>query len=427
MIKDRLHNGIFKATLIYTLSDGFCKALSFVMLPLVSYYLIPSQLGIAANFEVLLSIIMLLAGQAIVNSLPYFYYNRSKNEVRNIVSSLIYIIIFFNIVFFGLVLIFTNSIYSYLHIGLALQLLTILTCISQLLCNINFILYRLENKPFLFAKLQIVQSIIYILLILLLVVEWRMGAVGKILCSVLTFSLMALLHIYLMARRKLIIFSVNKVIIKELLKFGIPLLPHALSFWIKSGMDKILLTAFCGLTVNGLYSMALSFGGIYTIFNNAFSNAYIPYLQSRINKMTPEKANSEKIEFVKLTYCIGLLFCALSLMIVIICKLLINYVLDPKYLPSFQFIPWIIFSLTIYSFYGLVIQYPYTVKKTFGLGIITFGSSLVQLFFSYILLYSFGSNGIKYSLIIGSLFTMFGVWWYSNKVYPLPWFSWYKK
>ena len=32
--------------------------------------------------------------------------------------------------------------------------------------------------------------------------------------------------------------------LKKLLKFGIPLLPHSLSFWFKSGFDKILLTIY---------------------------------------------------------------------------------------------------------------------------------------------------------------------------------------
>ena len=39
--------------LIYILSDGITKALSFLILPFVSFYLIPEQLGIAANFDVL--------------------------------------------------------------------------------------------------------------------------------------------------------------------------------------------------------------------------------------------------------------------------------------------------------------------------------------------------------------------------------------
>lgn len=86
--------------LIYILSDGITKALSFLILPFVSFYLIPEQLGIAANFDVLQSILMLLAGQAIVNALPYFYYDRSREEIGLLVSNLLFIIIAVNFRFF---------------------------------------------------------------------------------------------------------------------------------------------------------------------------------------------------------------------------------------------------------------------------------------------------------------------------------------
>ena len=87
---------------------------------------------------------------------------------------------------------------------------------------------------------------------------------------------------------------------------------------------------------------------------------------------------------------------------------MVHYVLSEQYASSFQYIPWIILSSTIYSFYGLVIQYPYTVKKTFGLGLVTFLGSAFQLLLTFLLVKTIGADGIKYSLVIGSLTIMFG-------------------
>lgn len=148
--------------LIYILSDGITKALSFLILPFVSFYLIPEQLGIAANFDVLQSILMLLAGQAIVNALPYFYYDRSREEIGLLVSNLLFIIIAVNLCFLIIILLIYGLIDEYLHIGLFLQLLTLISVIANLLLSINLILYRLEEKPFVFLKLQLLQSLIYV-------------------------------------------------------------------------------------------------------------------------------------------------------------------------------------------------------------------------------------------------------------------------
>lgn len=175
--------------LIYILSDGITKALSFLILPFVSFYLIPEQLGIAANFDVLQSILMLLAGQAIVNALPYFYYDRSREEIGLLVSNLLFIIIAVNLCFLIIILLIYGLIDEYLHIGLFLQLLTLISVIANLLLSINLILYRLEEKPFVFLKLQLLQSLIYVFLLILLVVCLRKEALGKIYSAVFSCSI----------------------------------------------------------------------------------------------------------------------------------------------------------------------------------------------------------------------------------------------
>ena len=418
-----MKSSIFRSTIIYTLTDGLSKALSFLVLPFISYYLIPEQLGIVANFDVLQSIVMLLAGQAIVNGLPYFYYERSHEKVAVLVSNLIYIIVFVNLAFSLIIILLHGVIEEYLYIGIALQFLTLISVVAQLISNINSVLYRLEEKPFAFARIQILQTIIYLSLLVYLVFILKMEAVGKIYSFVISCACMSLFNAYLLYKRGYIVWKYSRNSIKELLHFGIPLLPHSLSFWLKGGMDKVLLTTYCGLGANGLYSMAMSFGAIYAIFNTAFSNAYVPYLQKKLNLMTNDNGAEEKAKIVRNSYKIACLFILLYFIVVGICWVVIYFVLDHKYKQSFQFVPWILLALTFNAFYSLVIQYPYSVKKTFGLGIITFICSIVQLALTYFLIILYGMDGIKYSLVLGAMITMIGVWWYSNRVYPMPWFK----
>ena len=418
-----LKSSLLKNSVIYTLTDGISKGVAFLALPLISRYLIPEELGIAANFDVLQNIISLLAGQAIVNSMPYFYYGKSREAQAQIVSNLLFIVIAANVLMSLFILVFTGVLDSYLHIGLSLQLLTIVSVMAHLVTGLNLILFRLEDKPYSFSWLQIIQTLLYFALLVLLVVHFRLSALGKIYSSIIAFSAMAIVHIVLLIKRKYLTLSISKKGIGELLRFGVPLLPHSLSFWFKSGIDKIIITSFCGLAVNGLYSMAMSFGALYTIFNNAFSNSYIPYLQKRLKNFTPENTEIEKTRIVKLSYTIMSGFIFLYFIVVFVCWLATKYVLDPQYADSFQFIPWIILGLTFHSMYGLVIQFPYSVKKTLGMGIITFSGSLVQLLLTYLLVSNIGINGIKISYALGSFIIMVGVWIYSNKVYPMPWFN----
>lgn len=422
LVLEKFRSRLFKKMFVYTIADGLSKALSFLVLPLVSVYLVPEQLGIATNFDVIKNILMLLAGQTLIGALPYFYYDRNKEQVGVLIFNLLLTIAVCLILFTAVILFFNSLIEEYLHIGLWLQLLSVISVFAQMVSDINLQLYRLEEKAKTFGILQIIQCVVYLSLLILFVVILRLEAVGKIMSLVSGISLMMMVHLFLLKKRKYILFKINKDEIKGLLRYGLPLLPHALSFWIKGGMDKILITTFCGLSANGLYSMALSFGGAYSIFSSSFSSAFVPYLQKRLRQISPENEEEEKKSIVKLSYKIFLLFILLGTILVVACWVAINYLLSSNYQGAFQFIPFIMAGLTIYSFYTLVIQYPFMVKKTKCLGMITFCGSILQMLITYVLVSTIGVDGVKYSLVIGASIIVSAVWWYSNKVFPMPWF-----
>ena len=415
-------NPVLKNSIVYMTADAFTRGISFLLLPIVSKYLLPEELGIAANFDVLQSILALLAGMATINAISYFFYKNPKEKIARLVSSLVLIIIVASMAFSLVIFMTAGYIQNYLHIGIALQLLAVVSTIALLVSDISKLLYRLEEKPYKFAALQLGQSILYIILQLFMVVHLEMQALGRIYSLVFSLLTFSILHIALLYKRGYLIWKFDTTSIKELLHFGLPLLPHSLSFWLKSGMDKILLTAYCGLAVNGLYSMAMSFGAIYSICEISFIKAYSPYLQKRISQFTPLNTGQEKILLVKQAYGFGALFIILYFVVMGICWLGIRYMVDVKYLPCFEFIPWILLSGTLHIFYSLTIEYIYTAKKTIGLGIITFIGSVIQLLLTYVLLRYLGKDGIKISMVVGSAIIMAGVWWYSNKVYPMPWF-----
>lgn len=423
LLKRKKKTNLIKNSLIYVGADAFARVVSFLLLPIVSRYLIPEQLGIAANFDVLQNILSLLGGMATVNGLAYYFYKSSKKEIASLVSSLIFLIVGSNVIFAVVIFFLHANIEGYLHLGIGLQLLAVSSTVALLVSDIDKLLFRLEDKPYKFAILQFGQSVFYILLQLFLVVHLEMQAVGRIYSLVASLLLFSIVHVIILIRKGYLRFIYDPVAIKELLHFGVPLLPHAMSFWIKSGMDKILLTTYCGLAVNGLYSMAMTFGAIYTMCEMSFFKSYSPYLQKRISLFTPENETKEKYRIVKQAYTIAGGFGILYFVLLAFCWVAIYHVVDSRYIPCFEFIPWILLSCTIHIFYSLTIEYIYTAKKTGGLSVITFSGSLFQLLMTYLLVKNFGADGIKYSIILGGVVIMLGIWVYSNRVYPMPWFK----
>lgn len=416
-----LHKSLVKETFVYTLTDAIGKAMSFILLPIVSYYLSPSELGIATNFTVLTTLIILLAGLAIVNSIPYFFYEQDKSENICLISNLMILCIGSSLIIGAIAVCFYQQIFDYLQIDIHIQLLGVVFVVASLISNINLSLLRMENNSKHFAILQILQIVLHTLFVVLFVIVLKGGGIGKIYAEVMVFCVVGAIHLTMLLKKGYVNFHLQMTWIRKLLHFGLPLLPHSVSFWLKSGMDKVFITTYCGLQFNGLYSMAISVSSVYTMLMQSFFNAYTPYLQKRLAKLDGSLFFVEKINIVKQIYLIYALFGAVGCIAISVSWIIFHYFIDLKYLPAMSYIPLIILANFIYTFYNFTIEFIYKVKKTFVMGIITFTCSLIQMFLSYMLIKSYGVMGAVYSLLIGNTLITLSISIYSNMVYRMPW------
>lgn len=423
-IRHNIKNPLFKETFIYTLTDVIGKAMSFVLLPIVSFYMPPDELGLATNFTVITSLISLFAGLAVVNSLPYFFYEQDKNENRTMISNLLLICTVLSGGLGFIIFCIHQIIETYLQLSLYLQILGVLFVLGMLSSQVSLILMRLENRSKQFASLQIFQIVFHAAAVLLWVIYMRKGGVGKIYAETFVYIIMGLIHLFILHKKGYISFRWDSKWVRTLVKFGAPLLPHSISFWFKSGMDKVFITTYCGLQFNGLYSMAISISAIYTILVNSFFNAYTPYLQKLLIKFDDGKRHwEEKQRIVRQTYILFGLFGLVGVFALACSWFIFHYMIDSKYLQALDYMPLILFANFIYTFYNFTIQYIYKMKKTLIMGLITFIGSIIQLLFSYILIRLYGVMGAVYSFLIGNVLITIGIAIYSNRVYEMPWLN----
>lgn len=418
---------LVKETFVYTATDAFGRAMGFLLLPFVSYYMPPDELGIATNFTVLTTIITLLAGQAVVNALPYFFYEQNKEQNKKMVSNLLLICVVCCVFLLVLTIFLKSIVFHYLKLNTHFQLLASVTVMASLVNSTSLVLLRLENKPINFATLQLIQIFLHCATVVWFVIILKWGGAGKIYSDVTVPVTMSFIHFTYMHHKGYINFEYERKMVRKLLKFGLPLVPHSISFWLKVGMDKIFITSFCGLYSNGLYSMALTITSLYSVVSNAFFSAYTPYLQKTLASITPETEKSEKQKIVKLTYLLFGLFFVLAILSIFGGWVILYFIVDSKYQASFVFVPWLILGLYIYAIYSFTIQFIYKQKKTLVMGVITFSASIIHIIMAYFFIKHWGVMGAVYSGLLSTFLTSIAIAFYSEMVYPMPWFSFISK
>ena len=397
----------------------------FLILPIIVRYLTPEDYGIITNYVVLTQILAVFVYVAAQGSISVNYFKQPRDQFQGYVITIVSIAILVSIVSFALFAIFQNSLEIYLGLSFRYLSISVIEVLMGAFTCINLVIWRCEEKPMKFGLYHISQTIINVVLTLLLVVMLKMACEGKILANFAAISVLGLLSVFILQKKGVYKFKLSFSYAKVVLAFALPLVPHALALWGKTGVDKILITNMSGLSENGLYSTAFTWAAVVTIVITSFGNAYNPYLLKKLaffdKNVSSDNHLLEKKKIVKLSYlfvgCLGVL--------VLICYFifyaLIILIYPESYHPSTRFLPWILLGEFFRGCYLIYVNFIHYTLNTKVLGFITFSLTLIQVLLSYLLIYFMGAIGAAISTCIISLLTALCVGIYSNRVYPMPW------
>ena len=343
-IKELLESDLFRHSLIYTVCDAINKAVPFFILPILSHFLLPSDYGVIANFSVILSVVSIFVMIAIDGAIGVNYYKYSKEELSKFIFNGFCWIFSSFLLFCLLSFVFQQEIYDLTKIPLLYQLKLIVMAFAATITSINLSLWRLEEKPMSFGIYQIAQTIVSFTIIIVLVIIYKEGWKGN--ADGLFFStvLFGLFSLILLFKRGYFKPHFSKMYINEILVFGLPLIPHALSIWIRSGIDRLYITNFIGETATGLYATGFQFGILVSFLTMSFNNAFVPYLYKNLSESNKDLLETNKRKLVRLTYLIILGLICVSLIFIFVSNIILEYFFSEKYFLAKEFIIWAILS-----------------------------------------------------------------------------------
>jgi O-antigen/teichoic acid export membrane protein len=411
-------NSLASNTLIYSVSSIINSAIPFLLLPVLTNFLTPVEYGRVSTFLVVVSIASIFVTLELHGIISVVYY---KN--RHLVRKYIFNIITIATLACGCIVMITcllaNTIEEAIELPLKWILVGELVAFFQFISLVNLTIWQLDQKAKYFGAFQISNTLLNYGISVLLIVYLGYGDKGRIVAVLLSALVFACFSIaYLHFNRKLV-FGLNKEVIKDSLKFGIPLLPHALSTWMVIGLDRIFINNYAGVEQNGIYTTGFQIASLISIVGVSFNKAFIPFLFKNLSNNDLQS----KVKVVKVTYLYFIVLLLSAVALAISSPLLLSILVDEKYYAANDYILWIALGAAADGMYYGVVNYIFYVKKTGKLAYVTFLSGLLHVLLSFLLIPEIGALGAAYSTVTTQIITFVCVWILSHKLYPMPWFT----
>lgn len=406
-----LHNENISKGILYTIFSFFNSGISFILILILAKFLSPSDYGSLNLFNTFVTLLGIIISLSTTSFVGVCFFRKSRESLR----SVIIIALGVTTLMFFVASIILNSFPDFIEriIGIPIKYIWfgVMICYFQVFNTLNLDIWRLEERPISYGIYGVSFALFNFLLTIWLVVGLKQNWEGRVYAWTILASIYFIISVVFLVKRHYLIFKIpSKQLIQETLIFALPLIPHTLSFWIKSGMDRYIINFFYNQTTVGFFSFASNFAAIVLIIGNAFNATNSVYIYKNlangyefVNAVLKKQTRMMTLIFAILSVLVGILgFCIVSVFI-------------PQYSNSLQFIIPLCLGSFFQCIYLLWVNYLFFYKKTVYLMYITFTTALIQVILSIWLTRHSPIYTAWVSMVI-SLFTTLLVYYYSNKI-----------
>lgn len=421
-------------TAVYGISSIVGRLLNFLLVPLYTTIFVPGEFGVLSVLMSWVAFAMVVLSYGLETSFFHFA-AKEKNHVKVFSTGLLSLALSTS---FFLVLTIPNSI----SIARLLKVpenplfisLLALTIALDTLTTLPFAKLRLDNRPWRFASIRLVNisvniglNLFFFLLCPELLKQGYTAAffttiydptfgIGYIFISYVVSSFitcMLLLPQFFMARP---IFDF--VLWKRMISYGLPLLIGGLAYVVNEMIDKILLVYLLPTNIAstqvGIYSACYKISIFMTLFIQAYRYGVEPFFFTQ-----SQKADAKK-QFAKLMHYFVAFTSFIFLGVNVFIDFLKAFIRDDSYHVGLKVVPILLLAnLFAGVYYNLSVWYKVTGKTRYGAYFSVFGA-LITITLNIILIPSMSYLGSAYATLFCYFSMCVASYYVSRNHYPIP-------
>lgn len=386
-----------KNVLLLTIGNFASKILSFLLVPIYTAILTTKEYGIADLFTTSANLILPLFTLLIYE--PVMRFALDSNEDKSQIFS---IGLWVTLAGSAVVLIGTIFMHGVQSLN-GFLLLFALYFASMAIYNVVLQFVKGIEAVNVYSIAGVVNTFIYIISNILLLVVMKMGVTGYLLSFIIGHMVSAI-YAFLSAKLYHYIISWKKIRIqkvKEMVTYALPMIPNSISWWISNSSDKYILVFFWGTAVNGIYSVAYKIPSILSIFLSIFIGAWQISAVEQFGTKESQKFYSNVYEMYETLLVVG------SSVLIAGTKVIAHILYSADFYQAWLYTPVLVLASVFNSlaaFYGSI----YTSSKNTGM---LFYSTLIgaigNIVLNFILIPKLGAMGAAVATMISYFVVLF--------------------
>lgn len=407
-----------KAIGIYSVANIINASIPFLLLPILTATLLPSEYGRLAIFQVFISIALPFIALNIHGLFLVKFSKFTNQEFSRFVSTIIWLPVisfvfleFLCWLFIDYLSILLGEVASYIY-------LAPLVAFVQVTPLFVAVLFQAKQEPFKYGFYKISLTVCIFILALIFVLFNKSGWLGVVFAYLIASLVFSLIGILIFKRMGLLHFYISWQYCKEVLSFGVPLIPYAVLVALVPMVDRFVLLNELGAESVGIYSVAYQVSGAVLIVMMSINQAWAPYLFNQLNSLPKIE---QKIKIVHLSYkIVGVMF-VVYLVFTMSYPLIYALFINSNYFVGQEVVPIIALAFLFQGCYFVVTNYIFYVKKTIYLTYIMLFVFLVIVGLNILFVPLYGIKASAYALVVGYFLLFIMTWFTANKVYKMPW------
>lgn len=327
-----------QGTIIYAIGSFGSKILSFIIVPLYTYYILPEDMGVYDILQTTVSLLTPLITLQISDA-AFVWMIQAKEDEESCISAVYKYMLFMSFVAAILILIFDAFLYNIPYN----KYFIIMLLTSRWMATIQKLTRGLKKQS-LFAMSGVIYTFVHLILNLLQIVVFKQGVVALFQsiiianCFVIVFLLLKEKKLrYINWRQK----SIN--LQKEMLKFSIPVVPNQLNWWVVNSSDRYIISYFLGSAVNGIYAIAYKFPTMLHLIFNLFYQSW----QDTTLGDTEEDTSGFYTNVFRIYYKISF---TLIIALIPLTKVFIEFVMNDSYKEAASYISFLYLGVVFQAF-----------------------------------------------------------------------------